>query len=246
MSAEYDRAAVSELLMAMLAYQYKNPYGGLSPNGEVANPQKLFNCREEHKTHQAKYRGTSGLNSDNGQSFEDIELLKFFRDIREQCSLTDEELDQIEMDARRAEIFIRKNFARFMHHTLLFLIEASILHVERNPVSAEEFRQLQERLMFNLRELLPRPEDGRPKGSGLFSSNEEFIEALQDVLKEFNKKPSQRIILEKLRKHPLAHKTRKVPSTGDTTKTLRTWYKECGITHEVALERYWKPAKAGQ
>ena len=71
-----------------------------------------------------------------------------------------------------------------MHIALSYLMELSVLCVKENPVSAEEYRAHQERALSRLRKLLPKPDEGRPQGTGLFKDTDDFLIALKGVLEK--------------------------------------------------------------
>jgi hypothetical protein len=243
--AEYDRETVVELLTARLALEETQPGVSISSSGELEQPHELFNCSGEHSGHSAHYHGETILDSKDKESKKKA-LLQCLNELRQKDELDEETWDQLETDARRAERFTREIFADIMHIAMLYAMELSIHYVKENPLSAEDFRAHQERAFARIRELLPKPDDGRPKGTGLFRDADDFLTALKDVLGKAHKRPSQRQALHAIRQHPLCRKQTKDYPTPNQAKTLRNWLDKCGMTYEDALEKYWKPAQRGK
>lgn len=81
----------------------------------------------------------------------------------------------------------------------------------------------------------------RPKGSGLFRSNDDFLTALKDVLANSKIRHSQPNVLRELTRHRLYHGNPLTLQTcKNNTKTLRNWLDRCGLTWEEALKKYSK------
>jgi hypothetical protein len=243
--AEYDRETVVELLTARLALEETQPEVSIGSSGELEQPHDLFNCSGEHSGHSAHYHGETILDSKDKESKKKA-LLQCLNELRQKDEFDEETWDQLETDARRAERFTREIFADIMHIGMLYAMELSIHYVKENPLSAEEFRAHQEKAFARIRELLPKPDDGRPKGTGLFRDTDDFQAALKDVLENAHKRPSQRQALHAIRQHPLCRKQTKAYPTPNQAKTLRNWLDKCGMTYEDALEKYWKPAQRGK
>lgn len=243
--AEYNRKTVTELLTARLALEKTQPGVSIDSSGELEQPHDLFDCSGEHSGHSAHYHGETILDSKDKEGKKKA-LLLCLNELREKDIFDEETWSQLETDARRAEIFAREIFADVMHIGMLYTMELSILYVKENPLSAEEFRAHQEKAFARLRELLPKLDEGRPKGTGLFAHTGDFQTALKDVLEKSPKRLSQREALHAIRQHPLCRKqTTKFPSQNET-KTLRNWLDKCGMTYKEALERYWKPVQKGK
>lgn len=243
--AEYDRETVVELLTARLALEETQPGVSIGSSGELEQPHDLFNCSGEHSGHSAHYHGETILDAKDKESKKKA-LLQCLNELRQKDEFDEETWDQLETDAIRAERFTREIFADIMHIGMLYAMELSIHYVKENPLSAEEFRAHQEKAFARIRELLPKPDDGRPKGTGLFRDTDDFQTALKDVLEKAHKKPSQREALHAIRQHPLCRKQTKDYPTANQAKTLRNWLDKCGMTYEDALEKYWEPAQKGK
>jgi hypothetical protein len=88
------------------------------------------------------------------------------------------------------------------------------------------------------RQLLGLPNPVRPKGTGLFSSEQEFLEALEDVLSRYGKL-SQPRALWRLSQHDLYRgKPLNLEECQKGVKNLRNWLTRSGLTWAQALERY--------
>jgi hypothetical protein len=244
--AEYDRETVIELLAARLALEETQPEASISSSGDLEEPNGLFKCSGDHDDHYAHYHGETVLNFNDNSDSTKKALSQYLDELRQKGTFTEEEWEQIETDARRAEMFVRENFGDVMHVSLVFLMELSVLYVKENPISAEEFRERQEKALAGLRKLLPKLDGGRPEGTGLFRNKDDFQMALKDVLENAHKKPSQREALHSLRQHALCRKQTKEYPSQNETKTLRNWLKKCGITYKEALEKYWEPLQNGK
>lgn len=245
MYAEYDRDAVLELLTARFALDATEPDVSISSSGNLEQPNDLFECSGEHDSHHAHYDGETILDSKDNSS-KNKALSQYLDERRKDGTFDEDEWDQIETDARRAEMFVRENYADMMHMALSLLMEISVLCVKNNPISAEEYRARQEKALARFRELLPKPDEGRPQGTGIFKDTGDFLTALKDVLQKARKKPSERETLHALRQHPLCRKPTAEYPTQNQTKTLRNWLDRCGITYDEALEKYWKPYQKGK
>ena len=87
---------------------------------------------------------------------------------------------------------------------------------------------------------------GRPKGSGYFASESDFLSALEDVLSKI-KKPSAPKTLHLLSHHELWKKEPlTVQESRTKTKTLSRWLKRCGLTWKEALERFHRSNRGGK
>lgn len=64
---------------------------------------------------------------------------------------------------------------------------------------------------------------GRPKGTGLFKSIEDFCVALRSVFEGFSQKPSEVQVIEQLRQHPLCQQKTSRAKLENQTRTLRDW-----------------------
>ena len=243
--AEYDRETVVQLLTARFALEKTQPEASISSAGELEQPHDLFECSGEHDSHSAYYHGETILDSTDKESKEKA-LSRYLDELRQKGIIDEETWNQIETDARRAEKFTRGIFADVMHIALLYAIELSILHVKKNPVSAKKFRVLQEKAFARLRERLPKPDEGRPPGSGLFKDTDDFLTALKDVLRKARKKPSERETLHAIRQHALCKKQTKDFPSQNQIRTLGNWLKRCKLTYKAALVKYWKPAQKGK
>jgi hypothetical protein len=222
--AEYDRNTVIELLTARFALEETQPEVSISSSGELELPHDLLECSGEHSTHSAHYHGETILDSEDNE-IKKKALSQCLDELRRKGIFDEEIWDQIETDARRAEKFARGLFADVMHIAMLYVLELATLYVKENPLSAEEFRAHQEKAFARLRKLLPKPDEGTPKGTGLFRDEDEFLTALKDVLQKAPKKLSQRQALHAIRQHPLCQKqTADFPSQNET-KTLRSCLK---------------------
>jgi hypothetical protein len=242
--AEYDRDTVIELLTARLALEEKEPETSIGSEGRLEESNSLFECSGQHFDHSANFHAETVIGSTGDSASTVRNLSRYLENLRQAGTFTKEEWRQFEFDARRGERFVRENFADMAHLAFMFLMELSVLYVKENPVSAEEFRARQEKALARLREWLPRPEEGRPEGTGLFRTPRDFELALKDVLGKARKKPSQREVLHAIRQHPLCRKqTTDFPSQNET-KTLRNWLTKCGLTYKEALEKYWKLAQS--
>ena len=245
MYAEYDRDTVTELLTARFAIEATEPDISINSSGSLEQPNDLFECSGEHEGHHADYDGETVLNSKDDNNTNKA-LLQYLDEARNSGVFDDDEWDQIETNARCAEKIVREIYGDMMHIALSFSMEIAVLCVKNNHISAEEFRALHEKEWSRLRKLLPKPEDGRPQGSGLFKNTDDFLTALKDVLGKAHKKPTQIVALRALRQHPLCQIQTTDELTQNHTKTLRNWLKECGMMYKDALERYWKPAQKGK
>jgi hypothetical protein len=243
--AEYDRETVIELLTARFALEETQPELSISSSGELEQPHDFLECSGEHDTHSAHYRGETVLDSEDKESKKKA-LIQCLAELRQKGIFDEETWDQIEIDARRAERFARGIFADVMHIAMLYTLELATLYVKENPMSAEEFRAHQEKAFARLRKLLPKPDEGRPKGTGLFRNEDDFLTALKDLLQEASSKPSQRQALHAIRQHPLCQKQTAAFPSQNETKTLRNWLDKCGMKYKDALEKYWKPAQKGK
>lgn len=242
--AEYERETVIELLAARLALEESQPEASINSSGSLEQPDTLFECSDNHDDYHAQYYGETHLTSPDDSSKK--MLSQYLDELRQKEAFTEEEWEQIEDEARQAEIFVRENFADMMHIAFLFLMEISILYIKEGPIPAEQFRARQDKALARFRERLPKPEDGRPRGTGLFKDEYDFKKALKEVLEKFGKRPSQIQVLRAIRQHPLCQKPLKDLSEIKEAKTLRNWLDRCGMTYEEALQRYWKPAKSGK
>ena len=245
MYAEYDRDTVIELLTARFALDATESDVSISSSGNLEDPNDLFECSGEHDCHHAHYDGETVLDSKDRSSTNKA-LSQYLDEARKNDVFDEDEWDQIKTDARRAEMFVRENYADMMHIAISYLMELSVLWVKETPISAEEYRARQEKALSVLRKLLPKPDEGRPQGSGLFKNKEDFLIALKDVLEKAHKQPSQIVALHALRQHPLCQRQTKDRPTQNKTKTLRNWLEKCGMTYQDALKRYWKPAQKGK
>jgi len=243
--AEYDRETVIELLTARFALEETQPEVSITASGELENRDDLLECSGEHGSHSAHYYGETVLDSEENESKKKA-LSECLDELRQKGIFDEETWDQIELNARRAERFAREIFADVMHAAMLYTLELATLYVKENPLSADEFRAHQEKAFARLRKLLPKPDEGRPKGTGLFRDEGDFLIALKEVLQKSSAKLSQRQALHAIRQHPLCQKqTAQMPSQNET-KTLRNWLDKCGMKYKDALEKYWKPAEKGK
>jgi hypothetical protein len=244
--AEYDRETAIELLAARIALEEAEPDVCITSSGDLEEPNDLFECSGEHTGHYAHYQGETLVKSKDDRSSTKKTLSQSLYELRQKEVFTEEEWDQIETDARRAERFVRENFADMMHLAFAFLMELSVVYVKENPMSAEEYRERQDRALARLRDLLPKLDGGRPEGTGLFKNIDDFQMALKDVLGKAHKKLSQREALHAIRQHPLCQKQTKDFPSQNETKTLRNWLDKCEMKYKDALEKYWKPAQKGK
>jgi hypothetical protein len=87
---------------------------------------------------------------------------------------------------------------------------------------------------------------GRPKGSGYFASESDFLTALEDVLSVIEK-PSIPKALRLLSHHKLWKKEPLTLKESRTNiKTLKRWLKRCGLTWNEALERFHRSNGSGK
>ena len=242
--AEYDSETVVELLAARLALEESQPEASISSSGSLEQPDTLSDGSGNHDDYHAQYYGETHLTSPDNSTKK--KLSQYVDELRQNGTFTEEEWEQIESEARRAEIFVRENFADVMHIAFLFLMEISLPYIKEGPISAEQFRARQDKALARFRERLPKREEGRPTGTGLFKDEYDFKKALKEVLEKFSKRPSQVQVLRAIRQHSLCQKPPKDPSEIKEAKTLRNWLDRCGMTYEEALKRYWKPAQSGK
>ena len=245
MYAEYDRETVTELLTARFAIEATESDVSINSSGSLEQPNDLFECSGEHESHHADYAGETVLNPKDNTNTNKA-LLQYLDEARNSGAFDEDVWDQIETNARCAEKIVREIYGDMMHIALSLSIEIAVLCVKNNHISAEEYRALHEKEWSRLRKLLPKPEDGRPQGSGLFKNTDDFLTALKDVLEKAHKKPTQIVALHALRQHPLCQGQTTDKPTQDQTKTLRNWLTKCGMTYKDALERFWKPARKGK
>lgn len=243
--AEYDRETVLELLTAKFALEETQPEVLISSSGELEHSPELLECSGEHSSHSAHYRGETILDSEDKES-KKKSLWQCLAELRQQGLFDEETWDQIEIDAKRAEMYVREIFGDVMHIAMLFALELAALYVKENPLSAEEFRAHQEKAFARLRKLLPKPDEGRPKGTGLFRDEDDFLTALKDVLQKASKKLSQREALHAIRQHPLCQKKTSAFPSQNETKTFRNWLDRCDLKYKDALEIYWQSPKKGK
>lgn len=244
--AEYDRDTVIELLTARFALEETGPEISISASGNLEQPNDLFECSGEHEAHHAHYDGETILAPKDDSAITKKALSQYLDELRKDGSFDEDEWAEFETDARRAEMFVRENFAGMVHIAFTYLMELSVLYVKDMPIPTEEFRARQEKALAQLRELLPKPDEGRPQGTGLFFDEDDFLTALKDVMRAARKKPSQRETLHALRQHRLCRNPTADYPTQNQTKTLRNWLKRCEVTFKEALERYWKPYQNGK
>jgi hypothetical protein len=91
--AEYKRAAVIDLIMAMLAFNELQPGLSISPSGKLSTSESLFECSEEHTTHQAHYFGETKITSEEETDSEEKSLSQWFVELRQKKEITKDDLD---------------------------------------------------------------------------------------------------------------------------------------------------------
>ena len=166
--AEYDRSTVIELLTAKIALEKAEPDISVSSSGEQVDPNGPFWGITEEGEYHAHYYGETLISPSNKSDNTQKGLTQALGEWRQSGKFTDEELYEIELEAQLTELSVRDVFGTIVHWGALFAIEVSCYLQKEKPVSAEEFQALLEKSVARLRELLPKPNEGRPKGTGLF------------------------------------------------------------------------------
>ncbi|MGA9767856.1 MAG: hypothetical protein WBV94_02375 [Blastocatellia bacterium] len=88
---------------------------------------------------------------------------------------------------------------------------------------------------------------GRPARTGYFEDTDTFLKALQEVLADFDTKPSRPQVLLKLSQHSLWQgKEFTIVDCRKKVKTLKNWLDKCKLSWKQALASYYHPPKKGK
>jgi hypothetical protein len=193
--AEYDRGKVIELLSAIIVVKESQPEPSIELEDGYLDTQKLFDCLDDHDTHYGEYTGEVKiriLDKDNPKS-----LQSFMKELVDAGQVDKDRLEEIEYDARRAEVFFRRNFLKVLYHGLWFLAEASVSYALDNPLPADEYRTLEKKMGDAIRQELPRPSlGGNTRGGDAWEKLppsqfarkvDELYDSAECLLKGYNK-----------------------------------------------------------
>ncbi len=122
------------------------------------------------------------------------------------------------------------------------LLAGSFLSTFSKEIPEELLEQIKISPLEIIKPYMPARSRGRGRGSGWFRSPSDFLEALQAVLKRFQKRPTQLQVLKKLDMHYLCQLKPKEPRKESHTKLLRNWLQAASIeSWDEAIKRYYKP-----